>query len=360
MKPRVFISSTFYDLRYIREDLSNFVKDHDFEPVLFEEGDIGYTPGKPLDESCYESMRRSDMVILIIGGSYGSPATGEKADEFKEYLSVTRKEFSTAVNEGIPLYSFVEATVLHEYKLYDKNLNRIEEEHIDFEFNAALNVFRFIKEIYSLGNITVTEFSKPAEIKDFLSKQWSDMFKNYLYILRENNKDDKLVDTVGELKTLVKQMNVMLDKVGSRVLQKDDSDEYKDVIQLQQVISTADKIAKSISIDGWQITDSRETRINNIDNLLNSFKEATKSNAWILLYGYDGLDVKLFFRFFRDKKLIIQAISEDFAVHADELDPVLNNANAMALLRDELINDENYRQLCAIVVSKEIDGGDES
>ena len=26
MKPRIFVSSTFYDLKYIREDLSNFIK----------------------------------------------------------------------------------------------------------------------------------------------------------------------------------------------------------------------------------------------------------------------------------------------------------------------------------------------
>lgn len=48
MKPRIFVSSTFYDLQYIREDLSNFIKAHDFDPIMFEDGDIGYTPGKPL------------------------------------------------------------------------------------------------------------------------------------------------------------------------------------------------------------------------------------------------------------------------------------------------------------------------
>lgn len=81
MKPRIFISSTFYDLKYIREDLANFVRSYGYEAVLFEDGDIGYTPGKTLDSSCYESMRNSDMVILIIGGEYGSAASGEKKDD---------------------------------------------------------------------------------------------------------------------------------------------------------------------------------------------------------------------------------------------------------------------------------------
>ena len=53
MKPRIFVSSTFYDLKYVREDLSNFIKAHDFEPIMFEDGDIGYTPGQALDGACY-------------------------------------------------------------------------------------------------------------------------------------------------------------------------------------------------------------------------------------------------------------------------------------------------------------------
>jgi hypothetical protein len=35
-KPRVFISSTFYDLRHVRADLERFIKDMGYEPVLSE------------------------------------------------------------------------------------------------------------------------------------------------------------------------------------------------------------------------------------------------------------------------------------------------------------------------------------
>jgi hypothetical protein len=34
--PRVFVSSTFYDLRYIRENLRIFIKNMGFEPILSE------------------------------------------------------------------------------------------------------------------------------------------------------------------------------------------------------------------------------------------------------------------------------------------------------------------------------------
>ena len=66
-KPRVFISSTFYDLRHIRNDLDEFVSGLGFESVLSEKGDIAYEHDRPLDESCYREVNRP-------GNSGGSPA----------------------------------------------------------------------------------------------------------------------------------------------------------------------------------------------------------------------------------------------------------------------------------------------
>ena len=140
MKPRIFVSSTFYDLKYIREDLSNFIKAHDFEPILFEDGDIGYTPGKPLDKSCYDTMRSSDMVILVIGGLYGSPATDEEQSPFQEYMSVTRNEFRTAVNEGIPVFVFIDTKVYSEYAVYELNMKAIEERNSMIKFSATKDI----------------------------------------------------------------------------------------------------------------------------------------------------------------------------------------------------------------------------
>ena len=113
-------------MKYVREDLSNFIKAHDFEPIMFEDGDIGYTPGQALDGACYETMHSADMVLLIVGGNYGSPAEGEVKDEFKEYISITRNEFKNAVNEGIPIYVFIDSKVYVEYEIYEMNYEEIE------------------------------------------------------------------------------------------------------------------------------------------------------------------------------------------------------------------------------------------
>ncbi len=233
MKPRVFISSTFYDLRYIREDLANFIKVHDFESILFEDGDIGYTPGKKLDDSCYEQMKTADMVILIIGGNYGSAASDEKEDKFIEYMSITRREFQTAINESIPIFVFIESHVYSEYEIYEMNYDNIENKHQEIIFGSTknINVFRFIREIKGIGKISITEFKKTVEIKEFLSKQWSDMFKNYLGILKKNGPDKKLISDVGEMNELIKRMDIMLDGIGKKVLGNSEEIQYMEVTQ---------------------------------------------------------------------------------------------------------------------------------
>lgn len=251
MKPRIFISSTFYDLKYIREDLSNFIKAHDFEPILFEDGDIGYIPGKALDESCYESMRNSDMVILIIGGNYGSPATNEVEDDFKEYLSITRSEFRTAMEKGIPVFVFIETGVYREYGVYESNINAIEKEDnkLIFPSTKNINVFRFIKEINTIGNIPIIEFAKTSEMKEFLSKQWSDMFKSYLKNLKDDISNRKVENTVTDIKMLIQKMEIMLDNVGKKILINEGEDNYYRVVNRQEIIEVSNCILESLSFD---------------------------------------------------------------------------------------------------------------
>lgn len=50
--PRVFISSTFYDLKYIRENLRYLVRNLGYEPILSEEGSVFYDPSLHVQEAC--------------------------------------------------------------------------------------------------------------------------------------------------------------------------------------------------------------------------------------------------------------------------------------------------------------------
>ena len=41
-RPRVFVSSTYYDLKYVRADLQRFIENFGYDPVLNEKGHIPY------------------------------------------------------------------------------------------------------------------------------------------------------------------------------------------------------------------------------------------------------------------------------------------------------------------------------
>jgi hypothetical protein len=269
MKPRIFVSSTFYDLKYIREDLSNFIKAHDFDPVMFEEGDIGYTPGKHLDESCYEAMKSSDMVILIIGGNYGSSASKQDDHiEFDKYISVTRKEFKTAVEAGVPIFTFIESSVNSEYGVYEVNAKRIEEKEIEIFFKVAksINVFRFIKEIKGISTISITEFNTSTNIKDFLSKQWADMFKNHLKNLKQQQEIEQLESMMNKMKDIMEQMQIMLQGVGKKVLDED-YDKIVDKQRKLKVRNSCELISSCITI-GVNNSDYNKDKVKRLINLL--------------------------------------------------------------------------------------------
>ncbi|MFR2822652.1 MAG: DUF4062 domain-containing protein [Thomasclavelia sp.] len=269
MKPRVFVSSTFYDLRYIREDLANFIRAHDFEPIMFEEGDIGYTPGKPLDDSCYEAMRNSDMAILIIGGQYGSAATGED-EKSESFASITRNEFKNAVDGNVPVFCFIDSSVQVEYEIYKLNRDKLteNEESILFRTVKNINVFKFIQEIYEIGNIPITSFNKVEEIKDYMGKQWADMFKKYLEYLKSKNNSEKLNSTVDDMNTILKQMKMMINKIGEDTIK--DQNDYKKLID-EQTIVELERVA-DIIVDSIESVETDLSKDEIIDQILNSLK----------------------------------------------------------------------------------------
>lgn len=234
MKPRIFVSSTFYDLKYVREDLANFIRSHDFEPIMFEDGDIGYDSGKPLDASCYDAMKNADMVILIIGGQYGTNATCQEDDNLSEFISITHREFKTAVDSGIPIFAFVDGKVNAEFEIYKNNIDNIESAPDFIKFSATKDhrVFKFINNIYKLGTIPINDFNKISEIKEILAKQWSDMFKKYLTLSKDNIEIETIKSSVAKLESMIDKISVMMEAVGKNVLTE--PNEYNTVINIQR------------------------------------------------------------------------------------------------------------------------------
>lgn len=134
-----------------------------------------------------------------------------------------------------------------------------------------------LKEIKGIVNLPIQEFEKSSDIKGFISKQWADMFKNYLSSLRNEKENKKIENSVNEMKILIQKMDIMLDSVGKNVLSKESPEEYSRVVNQQEVLSFCDYLvtAVNIKIMSHEIHDIDE-RQELILKLLN-FLEQTKN-----------------------------------------------------------------------------------
>lgn len=346
MKPRIFISSTCYDLKFVREDLADFVRVYNFEPILSENGDIGYTPGNNLDKSCYAAMQTSDMVILIIGSEYGSAASGETKDDFAEYISITRKEFRTAMESGIPVFAMIDKKVMTEYGIYEENIEDIEKKSlkIKFKITKELNIFRFIKEIKNSVTIPIQEFEKSSDIKEFIGKQWADMFKNYLVSLKDEKENKKIESSVNEMKNLIQKMDVMLDRVGKNVLSKENSKEYEDVVNQQEIIGFCNIVSEDfdmIVIDDSFKKDENNARKNVVKEFLELLKETHQKELWEDFESEDSDIVAEFFDLFQKDEFYIESIVVDYLKDVGDKYKLLNDEDSFQKIVD-LMSEYKY------------------
>lgn len=215
-RPRMFVSSTYYDLKYIRNDLEIFINNYGFEPILFERSQITYDYQKHLDLSCYKEVKSSQMLVLIIGGRYGStsskPIPKEQADSFFEwYNSITREEYLTAIREEIPTYIFIEKHVHDEYYTYLRNKNNpdVKYAHVD-----NINIFRFIEEIHKqFSNNIIYEFEKFEDVKNWLKNQWAGLFYEYLTSKKQISEIGSLSERISDLGDVSNTLKNYLEKM---------------------------------------------------------------------------------------------------------------------------------------------------
>jgi hypothetical protein len=100
-KPRIFISSTNYTLKHVRYSLEKFISTIKYETVLFEKGDMPFQHDKALEEPCYAEINNCHLLVLIIGGRYGSLSSeieilGDKIIDGTQEIqkSVTQKKIT--------------------------------------------------------------------------------------------------------------------------------------------------------------------------------------------------------------------------------------------------------------------------
>ncbi len=219
VRPRIFVSSTYYDLKHVRSSLNNFIESLGFDSVLSEKGDIAYSPDAPLDESCYREATTADILVIVIGGRYGSAASTHKETLsptfFERYDSITKKEYESAADRDIPTYILIEANVHAEYRTFLRNKNN---KDINYAHVDSVNIFHFIEEILGKPrNNPIQTFERFADIEGWLREQWAGLFRELLNRMSSQQQIATLstqVETLSAInKTLRRYLEVVVKKV---------------------------------------------------------------------------------------------------------------------------------------------------
>lgn len=170
-KPRVFISSTFYDLKTVRLELDKFLKSLGYESVRNERGDIPYGSVESMQSYCYKEISNIDILVSIIGSRFGSPSENDKN------RSVSNVELKTAIEQNKHVFIFIEKSVFIEYETY---LLNEDSDKVKYRYVDDTNTYKFIKEIKALkANNNIKEFENVDDIISYLREQFAGLMKQF-------------------------------------------------------------------------------------------------------------------------------------------------------------------------------------
>jgi hypothetical protein len=192
----IFVSSTCYDLRALREHLHTEIMQWGHDPVLSEYTSFPVSPDLTTVENCKKVVReRADVFVLLVGGRRGSldPETDR---------SVVNVEYREACYVGIDCIVFVEKQVWDLLPHFKKNPDADFSSTVDYS-----DVFRFIDEIAE-STKWIFPFSRTDEILTTLRSQLSIRFRDLLTRARSNRLTIP-PEFVGESETIVR---IALDK----------------------------------------------------------------------------------------------------------------------------------------------------
>lgn len=218
-KPRVFISSTFYDLRQIRIELDKYIESMGYEPIRNEEGDIPYGKEKELQEYCYKEIETVDILISIIGGRFGSVSNDNEG-----IYSVSNRELKVAYELNKQVFIFIEKNVYTEYETYLLNKTN---KNVVYKYADNVNIYKFIEEIKSLKiNNNIKTFETVDDITHYLKEQFAGLFKQYI-VDSERNKE---YSVIADINSTAKILHDLVD-----LLKKDNVDKESEISRIIRV-----------------------------------------------------------------------------------------------------------------------------
>lgn len=196
--PKVFISSTYYDLQHIRNDIRVFIQGLGYEPVMHDKGNVTYAQTETLENSCYNEVSACDILICIIGNKFGTQASGEN-------YSITMTELKRALSLRKKVYIYIVNEVYTENLTYIKNKDK----GFDSAYVDDIRVHQFIEELkQTVKNHPILPFHNVSDILDNLRLQFAGLFQRLLSqeaSITESKMFSDLQDSADRIKSLISE-----------------------------------------------------------------------------------------------------------------------------------------------------------
>lgn len=210
---KVFIASRFGEFSQIRKKLKDELLSCNMYPIDLNDNKAVDCP--PIERSL-RNIRESDIVILLIGDTYGEPPVGE----FKSY---THLEYEEAVRNDIPIYPFaigksykdgyIDYSNIENMNNWQKSIgNNHTLSMFDENEDVGLIVHRIITSVYEIENQTWydEETGLMWQVKIDATEEhgrmpWNNIFKYCDNKNKENfgGFNDWRIPTFNELETLI-------------------------------------------------------------------------------------------------------------------------------------------------------------
>lgn len=204
--PRIFISSTYYDLKHVRNELGDFIKGLGYDAVMHDKGKVTYRQNETLENSCYNEIQNCDILVCIIGQKYGTRSS-------ENDYSITMNELNNAIKARKKIYVFIAKDVYIENNTYAANRDTGQFKAV---YADDIKIHEYIFEIKSaVLNHPITPFENVNEIMESLRNQFAGMFQNFLRqeaTLSESKTYYDLEKISNEISNLVSSMRFEKDE----------------------------------------------------------------------------------------------------------------------------------------------------
>jgi len=262
--PRVFVSSTCFDLETIRENLEGFIKSLGYIPVLSNRGNVYYDVVKDVQAACLDEVEFCQMFVLIIGGRFGTEYKNTKK-------SITNKEFEKALDANIPIFTLIKRRVREELQFWRANKDNKSTKYVSVD---DTRIFEFIEEVESApSNNAFFPFNNYKDIESYLKQQWAGMMFKYI----SNLSSQIEINTIDEKLSTIVEMNKNIEFITRHVVKALGTDKASIAelkIKIMDMIREKIDISWLIILSEWGIEFTPENfiRYKSLDKLLHSKK----------------------------------------------------------------------------------------